>query len=330
MKAAKSLIPVAVIIFLKGVNAFTIHQSLSSHRLATRRFVSHPLPESNIPFFATQPTSETVVKDTKVDIIDGLEGLEANELDGWVFQMNKLLIDSVYNVISNLYPVEGTERDYVRFYVLETVARVPYFAYLSVMHLQETLGLRYETMSDRMWMHYAEADNELHHLLIMEELLEEKVDDEGVVVASPLYWWDKALAQTMALAYFWYVIVAFIWNQAAAYHLSELIEDHAFNTYDNFLKENEERLKELPVTDTARQYYEYERPLMLGDESCRIADTPASLMSEPVGLSSLYDVFVNIRNDEKDHWTTLCNLVQFNEMRVIDGIEVKSTRPRST
>jgi ubiquinol oxidase len=54
--------------------------------------------------------------------------------------------------------------------VLETVARVPYFAYLSVMHLRETFGERDPKLGERMRTHYAEADNELHHLLIMEAL----------------------------------------------------------------------------------------------------------------------------------------------------------------
>lgn len=41
--------------------------------------------------------------------------------------------------------------------------------------------------------HYAEADNELHHLLIMESL---GGNSSGV---------DRALAQTMAFAYYWLV-----------------------------------------------------------------------------------------------------------------------------
>lgn len=32
------------------------------------------------------------------------------------------------------------ERTYARFYALETIARVPYFGYLCVLHLYETLG----------------------------------------------------------------------------------------------------------------------------------------------------------------------------------------------
>lgn len=32
------------------------------------------------------------------------------------------------------------DRTYARFYALETIARVPYFSYLCVLHLYETLG----------------------------------------------------------------------------------------------------------------------------------------------------------------------------------------------
>ena len=57
-------------------------------------------------------------------------------MDEGIFTFNKILIDTVYNIICFFYPVSGTKRDFARFYVLETVARVPYFAYLSVMHLR--------------------------------------------------------------------------------------------------------------------------------------------------------------------------------------------------
>jgi len=93
--------------------------------------------------------------------------LTRREMDERIFGFNKVLIDTVYEVICFLYPVTGSDRDFARFYVLETVARVPYFAYLSVMHLRETFGDRDPLNLERMRTHYAEADNELHHLLIM-------------------------------------------------------------------------------------------------------------------------------------------------------------------
>jgi ubiquinol oxidase len=67
----------------------------------------------------------------------------------------------------------------------------PYFAYLSVMHLRETFGNREQ--GEKMRTHYAEADNELHHLLIMESL----GGNENSV--------DRFLAQIMAFGYYWYV-----------------------------------------------------------------------------------------------------------------------------
>ncbi len=50
--------------------------------------------------------------------------------------MIRLLVNLLVFIINVLY----RDRSYARFYVLETVARVPYFAYISVLHLYETLG----------------------------------------------------------------------------------------------------------------------------------------------------------------------------------------------
>jgi Alternative oxidase len=86
----------------------------------------------------------------------------AAQMDGTIFTFNKVLIDTIYELICFIYPVQGTDRDFARFFVLETVARVPYFAYLSVLHLRETFGER--GLGDRMRTHYSEADNELHHV----------------------------------------------------------------------------------------------------------------------------------------------------------------------
>lgn len=276
-------------------------------------------------------------------------GVGGGTMDSAVYAFNKALIDNVYHGICLLYPVCGTDRDYARFYVLETVARVPYFAYLSVLHLKETFGVRYDTMSDRMRTHYAEADNELHHLLIMEEL-------GGNADAV-----DRVVAQTAAFMYYWYVVVLYCLNEPAAYHLSELIEDHAYHTYDTFLSEHEDRLRTKPVPDIARKYYERDDPFLF-DQFCTVKGgwqgegttppvpsssaggggdavvVPTVLCSSssssssrrqrrPKQLETLYDVFCNVRDDEKEHWKTLCNLVQFNDMNAVDAARVASTRP---
>jgi len=122
---------------------------------------------------------------------------------------------------------------------------------LSVMHLRETFGERTPGDSERMRTHYAEADNELHHLLIMEEL----GGNSSVV--------DRTVAQTMAFFYYWYVVAVYLVSEQAAYHLSELIEDHAYHTYDNFLKRNAEELRQHAVPAIARSYYEEPDPFLL-------------------------------------------------------------------
>mmetsp|Transcript_20562 Transcript_20562/g.50472 ORF Transcript_20562/g.50472 Transcript_20562/m.50472 type:complete len:366 (+) Transcript_20562:167-1264(+) len=272
---------------------------------------------------------ETAVMEPKLDATPtavsattaALSTVDAGTMDEGIYKFNKQLIDTVYDVICFLYPVKGNERDFARFFVLETVARVPYFAYLSCLHLQETFGVRYPNMSDRMRTHYAEADNELHHLLIQESLGGN---------SNPV---DRVLAQTMAFFYYWYVIVIYTWNEPAAYHLSELIEDHAFDTYSNFLKNHETFLKSKPVPEIARKYYEEENPFLF-ELYCTVKDDPECSVEEQVtaccrrpDLETLYDVFVCIRDDEKEHWKTLCNLVQFDEMNAVAARDVKSTVP---
>merc|ERR1712146_301815 len=43
-------------------------------------------------------------------------------------------------------------------------------------------------------------------------------------------------------------------------------------------------------------------------------------------LNTLYDVFINVRDDEREHWKTLCNLVQYDTMKGV-GQKVISTEP---
>jgi hypothetical protein len=76
----------------------------------------------------------------------------------------KKLVDYIVFLIDLLYE----DKPYQRFYVLETIARVPYFSYISCLHYLETIG--YNDNIGWLRVHWAEGWNELHHLLIMEEL----------------------------------------------------------------------------------------------------------------------------------------------------------------
>jgi len=59
-------------------------------------------------------------------------------------------------------------------------------------------------------------------------------------------------------------------------------------------------------------------------------DDDGNFSSRRPKLESLYDVFVNIRDDEREHWKTLCNLVQYGDMQGVENKEVRGTQPMSS
>ena len=191
------------------------------------------------------------------------------------------LVDSLVLVIDAIYK----DKPYQRFYVLETVARVPYFSYISCLHYLETIG--YKDNIGWLRIHWAEGWNELHHLLIMEEL------------GGSKNWIDRFLAQHTAVLYYWAVVVLYFISPSLAYNLSEQIEKHAYETYDGFLKQNAEVLKTLPAPKIATEYYETKTFMFDDFQSCRDPGT-----RRPV-IRNLYDVFFNIRNDEAEHFKTM-------------------------
>lgn len=99
----------------------------------------------------------------------------------------KILIRAIVSFFVFVVDVVYGNRSYPRFYVLETIARVPYFSYLSVLHLYETLGSWRK--ADLLKVHFAETWNELHHLLIMESL------------GGNQHWFDRFVAHLIGVAY---------------------------------------------------------------------------------------------------------------------------------
>lgn len=196
--------------------------------------------------------------------------------------MIRLLVGILVFVINVIY----ANRPYPRFYVLETVARVPYFSYLSVLHLYETLG--WWRRADWLKVHFAESWNELHHLLIMESL------------GGANFWGDRLLARATALVYYWIIILVYLVSPKAAYHFMELVEEHAYASYDKFLKAEAETLKQNPAPDVAVQYYR-DGDLYMFDEF----QTAQTAASRRPAIDNLYDVFVAIRDDEMEHVKTM-------------------------
>jgi len=136
----------------------------------------------------------------------------------------------LYNVVCFMLDVLFDNRPIQRFWFLETVARMPYFSYISCIHLYETLGW-WRAAAELRKIHFAEEWNELHHLQIMEALGGDRL------------WFDRFLGYHAAIAYYWVLIALYIFSPKQSYAFSELLESHAVDTYGEFVDANEELLK---------------------------------------------------------------------------------------
>ena len=137
-----------------------------------------------------------------------------------------------------------------RFWVLETIARAPYFAFVSVLHLKESLGLRDLSHYYLMKEHFAQTLNETEHLIEMEHR------------GGADYWIDRAYAYHLVLIYYWIMVVYYFVAPLSAYHLNAGIEFHATETYLKYLWEHPEdtRIAEIAV-DEMNHYIELSRAM---------------------------------------------------------------------
>ena len=79
-------------------------------------------------------------------------------------KLNSAVLNATVAILDFLY----RNRPSQRFWVLEVIARAPYFAFISVLHLRESLGLRGEEHIYLMKEHFYQALNETEHLEEME------------------------------------------------------------------------------------------------------------------------------------------------------------------
>ena len=133
--------------------------------------------------------------------------------------LNTLVLNITVAILDFLY--QG--RDYQRFWVLEEIARAPYFAFLSVLHFRESMGLRGPEHLYLMKEHFAQSINETEHLEYMESR------------GGNRYFIDRFVAKHLVLVYYWSNVVYYWVAPRLAYHLSYEVEIHAATTYAKFL-----------------------------------------------------------------------------------------------
>ena len=137
-------------------------------------------------------------------------------------QLNSLVLNLTVSIIDYLY----RGRDFQRFWVLEEIARAPYFAFLSVLHFRESMGLRGPEHLYLMKQHFEQSVNETEHLEYMESR------------GGNLYFIDRFVAKHLVLIYYWSNVVYYWMAPRLAYHLSYEVEIHAAETYAKFLALN--------------------------------------------------------------------------------------------
>lgn len=145
--------------------------------------------------------------------------------------LNVVFLDITVAILDFLYQ----KRDYARFWVLEEIARAPYFAFLSVLHFRESMGLRGSEHLDLMSQHFNQSINETSHL----EYMESK--------GGNAFWIDRFFAKHLVLIYYWINVVYYLIAPKAAYHLSYEVEIHAAVTYGKYLAEHGDDEKILEI-----------------------------------------------------------------------------------
>lgn len=147
--------------------------------------------------------------------------------------------------------IYGRKRSLSKFKILEVIARVPYqawehVAYIAATQVHEELGLA-KRIQERVLEARAQQDNELWHLVILEELLAES----GQAQARLRFFW---LPQLIAFAYYQQSWLLYVLHPRWSYRLNADFEDHAEHEYMLFVQDHPEWETEPFGSDFADEY----------------------------------------------------------------------------
>ena len=134
-------------------------------------------------------------------------------------KFNTWVLDTTIYILDFLY----RGRDFQRFWVLEVIARAPYFSFISVLHFRESLGLRGADHIYLMKEHFYQALNETEHL--------EEMETRG----GNKFWIDRFFAKHLVLLYYWIMVAYYFASPIDAYDINMKIEKHAYETYVKYV-----------------------------------------------------------------------------------------------
>jgi ubiquinol oxidase len=138
----------------------------------------------------------------------------------------------LFGLLDVLY---GKARTLSKFKVLELVARVPYqsweqVAYIAITHMHQQPEMA-RRIHDRIGQNRQQQDNELWHLLILEELVAQSGDPQSTI---KFFW----VPQAIAFVYHQLSSLLIVVRPAWSYRLNADLEDHAEHEYMMMVAEN--------------------------------------------------------------------------------------------
>lgn len=140
---------------------------------------------------------------------------------------------------------------YLKFRAVEVIARVPYhswasaaFTLLTLFYSDEKRALRLSTVAK--FARFA-SDNETMHVVVISDLAR-KEGSAGVIRHT-------LIPMLFAFFYFWMSYIIYLINPHWSLETNYLFEQHAFDQYSLFLKDNEEMLKSKPIESEFLEWY---------------------------------------------------------------------------
>ncbi|MDQ2759289.1 MAG: hypothetical protein M3Y17_02350 [Actinomycetota bacterium] len=145
----------------------------------------------------------------------------------------------------------GKRRTMAKFKVLEIVARVPYqtwenVAYIAVTHMHQSTGIA-KRIQERIVEVRSQQDNELWHLLILQELIVRESTRESQLK----FMW---LPQIIAFGYYQFSWLLYVVNPRWSYGLNADFEDHAEHEYMQWVADKPEWETQPFDSDFAQEY----------------------------------------------------------------------------
>ena len=187
--------------------------------------------------------------------------------------MIRTSVNALVSVIDKLY----RGRPFPRFYILETLACMPYYAHLSVLNFYENLGFWRQV--DWLKVHFSESWNDAHHLLIMEVLEGDK------------YWYDRLFARAIAVVCYWVLVCIYIVNPYSIYRFIELVARHAYADYGRFIEECKKELILRPAPQLVMEAYQAEDFSLFSEFQTN---------EHPSSITNLLELFSAIRDQEME------------------------------